>query len=57
MTDRDRTDAEPRAGSDAGDESTGRMRDVSHTPPHGEGTNGVWSRGDEAARPDERTDR
>ncbi|MFC7174095.1 hypothetical protein ACFQL0_13545 [Haloplanus litoreus] len=34
----------------AGDEEpAARMRDVSHTPPHGEGTNDVWSRGEEAA--------
>lgn len=23
------------------------MKDVSHTPPHGEGANAVWERGDE----------
>ncbi|MFB6102756.1 MAG: hypothetical protein ABEJ73_09335 [Haloplanus sp.] len=35
-------------GSAATDDPTdgARMRDVSHTPPHGAGTNGVWTRGD-----------
>ena len=28
-----------------------RMRDVSHTPADGEGTNDVWSRGTESADP------
>jgi len=48
----DRTDAgeliadgagRPEAGDDA-DET--RMRDVSHTPPNGDGTNDVWARGE-----------
>lgn len=31
---------------DAAEESERtRMRDVAHTPPHGEGANGVWTRG------------
>jgi hypothetical protein len=30
------------------DAETPRMRDVSHTPADGEGTNDVWSRGDDA---------
>jgi|GEM_PF-5325099 len=34
-----------RTATDGGDER--RMRDVSHTPPHGEGTNGIWTRGDD----------
>jgi hypothetical protein len=43
-------DPDPERRSDEGDadpEATVRMRDVSHTPPHGDGTNEVWSRGDE----------
>jgi len=42
----DRTDG----ADDARDERT-RMRDVSHTPPHGDGTNEVWSRGDADEEP------
>jgi hypothetical protein len=34
------------AGEDAGTESRERMRDVSHTPADGDGTNEVWARGD-----------
>jgi hypothetical protein len=37
---------EPEVGADADDGA--RMRDVSHTPADGEGTNDVWSRGDDA---------
>ena len=43
-------------GGDADEEPTARMRDVSHTPPHGQGTNDVWARGDEAAARDDHED-
>jgi hypothetical protein len=51
------------AVADGGDEgasdetsaSADRMRDVSHAPPHGDGTNDVWSRGDAAGDRNEPT--
>jgi len=38
------------AGEDAEAEGRERMRDVSHTPADGDGTNDVWARGDGDAR-------
>jgi len=34
---------------DADDADATRMRDVSHTPPDGDGTNDVWARGESDA--------
>jgi hypothetical protein len=39
------------AGEDAEAGDHERMRDVSHTPADGEGTNDVWSRGTESTDP------
>jgi hypothetical protein len=49
MTDRTDADELSDGGTDcpaAGDADAARMRDVSHTPPNGDGTNGIWARGD-----------
>jgi len=44
------------AGEDAETEGRERMRDVSHTPADGDGTNEVWSRGDGDAKQGEDPD-
>jgi hypothetical protein len=36
------------SGEESETDDRERMRDVSHTPADGEGTNDVWSRGDDA---------
>jgi hypothetical protein len=44
---RGRTGLRADGGEDAEtDADRARMRDVSHTPPDGDGTNEVWARGD-----------